>query len=139
MKNGVGVTLIIILIGSILHLSVSRHFCEGKLVASKISLSGNPAECGMKSSKCNSPFSGTKFEIHCCSNIVNTLEIADYYFPSFSAISEYYQYMMYYLYNPSDYQLFASDYDSSCHANHDPPGELLSSDIRLPMICVFRF
>jgi hypothetical protein len=139
MKKGVGVILIIILIGSILHLSVSRHFCEGKLVASKISLSGNPADCGMRSSGCNSPFSGAKFDIRCCNNIVNSLVITGCYLPSFSGISEYYQYVMYYLYNPSDYQLFASADHDSGYADHDPPGELISSSVRLPMICVFRF
>src|SRR5665647_2340334 len=70
MKKGISILLVVLMLAAMLHLSVAIHYCDGKVAASTVSLSGKLAICGMECSEKGLPLPGTNFTKHCCDNIV---------------------------------------------------------------------
>ena len=66
MKKGVSILMALMLILAGLHLSVSSHFCCGKLATVKLTFTGEKAGCGMED-EADSDFpspSGKSFKVH---------------------------------------------------------------------------
>ncbi|MFA5820079.1 MAG: hypothetical protein WC854_12480, partial [Bacteroidales bacterium] len=82
MKKGFSILLIPLILTAMLHLSVATHYCGGKEVASKLSLTGKLANCGMEGSKKELPLSGTNFTKHCCDDVVTFCGTDSNYTPS---------------------------------------------------------
>ena len=121
-----------------LHFSIATHYCGGKIAASKVSLTGKLANCGMESSEKGVPLPGTNFSSHCCDDVVTSCGIDSNYEPSFSFVPESYQY---------NFQVFALPVGLSVNSISDiipsytnvcPPGALMSTNVDLSDICVFR-
>ena len=138
MKKGFSISLSLLMLAAVLHLTVATHYCGGKVAASTISLSGKLASCGMEGSEKELPLSGTNFTTHCCDDIVTLFGMDSKYTPSFSFVPETIQY---------NFQVFAipvvlfvnsiSDIIPS-YTNVSPPGALMSTRVDLSNICVFR-
>lgn len=66
------------------HISVARHYCGGKLVASKISLSGTLATCGMEETDESCPYDhdGDQLDSHCCEDYLTAYSIDNNYTPA---------------------------------------------------------
>jgi len=138
MKKVFSISLSVLMVVAMLHLSVATHYCGGKIAASTVSLSGKLATCGMECSEKGLPLPGTNFTKHCCDDIVTFCGIDSNYTPSFSFVPESYQY---------NFQVFAIPVAlsvNSCtdliplYTNVSPPDELLSTNVDLSDICVFR-
>lgn len=76
-------TVILVLAG-ILNFSVAEHYCRGELVATKVSLTGTLATCGMESSDevCHHGQHGDLFESHCCDDVLTSYGIDNNYTPA---------------------------------------------------------
>lgn len=138
MKKVFSISLSILMLTAVLHLSVATHYCGGKETASVVSLNGKLADCGMEGSEKELPLSGANVTKHCCDDVVTFCGIDSNYTPSFSFIPESYQY---------NYQVFAIPLAlsvNSCtdlipfYPNVSPPGVLMSTNVDLSDICVFR-
>ena len=138
MKKGVSISFALLMLLAMLHLTVATHYCGGKVAASTVSLSGKLATCGMECSEKGLPLPGTNFTKHCCDNIVTFCGIDSNYTPSFSFVPESYQY---------NFQVFAIPVGLSVNSHTDlitldtntsPPGVLLSTNVDLSDICIFR-
>lgn len=138
MKKAVSISLVLVMIAAMLHLSVATHYCGGKEVASKISLTGKLADCGMESSEKNLPLSGINFANHCCDDIVTFCGINNNFAPSFSFLPESYQYNFQVLALPVGLSVNSTKDLIPLYTNVSPPGALMSTSVDLSDICVFR-
>jgi hypothetical protein len=137
-KKGFSIFLSILMLAAILHLSVATHYCGGKQAASRISIAGKLADCGMEGSKDEIPLSGTSLTNHCCENVITFYEIDSNYTPSFSFVPESFQHNFQLLI--PRVKLSARSYTgiNPLYSNTSPPGVLRSTYVDLSGICVFR-
>ena len=72
-----------------LHFSVARHYCHGEMVASKVSLSGALATCGMEDNEgdCRHGHNEDLFDSHCCDDVVTSYFLDNTYTPATKAKS----------------------------------------------------
>jgi len=126
------------MIASVLHFSVATHYCGGQLAASKVSLTGKLASCGMESCEMKFPLQGTHFANHCCDDFVAFFEIDGNYTPSFSFIPDSYQYNFQILCIPAESPVYSCGVVKSLYTTESPPGVLMSTHVDLSDICVFR-
>jgi hypothetical protein len=138
MKKATSISLIILMIAAVLHISLATHYCGGKEVASKISLSGKHANCGMEGSENAESLPGLRFDKHCCDNIVTLCGTDTNFFPSFPFVTETFQYNFQLILIPS--ALTADSFIGLIPVSTDvsPPGALMSTYVDLSDICVFR-
>ena len=138
MKKGVSISLVLLLLTAMLHLTIATHFCGGKVAASKVSLSGKLASCGMECAEKDFPLPGTHFITHCCDDVVTLFGVDSNYAPSFSFVPETFQ---------NDFQVLAIPVALSVNSytnlvplytNVSSPDELMSTSVDLSDICVFR-
>ncbi len=121
-----------------LRFSVAIHYCQGKEFASKLSLTGQLASCGMEDNEMTLPQTGTNFAKHCCDDVVSYIGVNNNYVPSFSFIPEFFQYSFQSLALPSGFSVDCSSYKIHSYTNESPPGALMSANVDLTDICVFR-
>ena len=138
MKKATSISLVILLIAALMHISVAVHYCGGKDVASKISLTGKLANCGMEGSENDLALPGTNFTKHCCEDVVTIFLIDSNYAPSFSFIPDSYQYNFQILSIYAGYPVNSPEVLKSQYTNISPPGALMSTNVDLSDICVFR-
>ena len=123
-----------------LHFSVARHYCRGELVASRISLSGTLATCGMEAGNEECPFGqrGDLIESHCCDDVIASYSIDNNYTPASQATDGF---------TRTKIQVPATAVESTVrfsvilHQNWSdisPPGQLMASSVDLTDIRVFR-
>ena len=138
MKKVFSISLSILLLTALLHISVAVHYCGGNIVDSRVSLSGKLASCGMENEGKELTLPGTYMISHCCDNIVTFCGTDSNYTPSFSFIPETYQY---------NFQVFAIPlaitYNSPAdlipsYTDVSSPGVFRSTSVDLSDICVFR-
>jgi hypothetical protein len=126
------------MVATMLHISVAMHYCEGKEVATTVSLSGKLASCGMKCSEEETPLQGTNFSTNCCDDIVTFCGISSNYSPTYSFITESFQYNFQILAIPVDLSAKSETEFNPIYSNVSPPGALMSTNVDLSDICVFR-
>ena len=138
MKKGVSISFALLMLLAMLHLTVATHYCGGKVAASTVSLSGKLATCGMECSEKGLPLPGTNFTKHCCNDIVTFCGIDSNYIPSFSFLPESYQYNFQVFSIPSGSPVYSIAVLKSLYINVSPPGTLMSTNVDLSDICIFR-
>jgi hypothetical protein len=138
MKKGVSISLVFLIFAAMLHLSVATHYCGGIETSSIVSLTGKLANCGMERSQNEVPSSGTNFDKHCCDDVVTFCGTDSNYTPSFSFVPESYQYNFQVFSIPADFSVNYAAVLKSIYTNLSPPGPLMSTNVDLSDICVFR-
>jgi hypothetical protein len=138
MKKGVSISLVLLLLAAMLNISVATHYCGGKAVASKVSLTGKLANCGMEGSEKKLPLSGTSFTTHCCDNVLTSCRIDNNYTPSFFYIQDIYQYNFQIFSTHPASPVYAPVILKSLYTDVNPPGVLRFTNVDLSSICVFR-
>lgn len=78
MKKATGIFLVLLILGSGMHISLAVHFCGGMNAGAKISFSGKTASCGM-TEKENGVGISVLFKKHCCENVVRSLVVNPHY------------------------------------------------------------
>jgi hypothetical protein len=138
MKKGISISLLLLMIAAMLHFSVATHFCGGKIAASKVSLTGKLANCGMEAPEKQLPLHGINFSKHCCDNVVIYFVIDNNYIPSFSTAEHSFNHKFQILGIPAGYPVHSIAVSNLIYANASPPGLMMSSYVDLSGICVFR-
>jgi hypothetical protein len=138
MKKITSISLVILLIGALLHISVATHYCGGKNIGSRVSVTGKLASCGMEGSENLLPYSGYNLSNHCCDNVIKFCGTDRNYVPSFYSVQESFQ---------NNYQICTIPVEISGNSfsgsipiitDVSPPGALMSTSVDLSDICVFR-
>lgn len=138
MKKSVSISLTFLLIITLFHFSVATHYCGGTIAATRISLSGKLASCGMEKDEDNSPLTGTYFVNHCCNNQIAYFGITNNYQPAFSYVPEVYRDHFKVLSISGGINLQSAFLTKSICTNVSPPGESASNNVDLSDICVYR-
>jgi hypothetical protein len=138
MKRAISILLVFLMLTALLHLSVATHYCGGNIAASKISLSGKLASCGMEEGDKGLPFAGLIFARHCCENALATYGINSIFFPSFSSVPESHSKLFQVFIVPVKQALNSTSPIKSICTNLSPPGAFASSTVDLANICVYR-
>jgi len=138
MKKGISISLSILMLLGIVHFSVATHFCNEMEVTSKISISGKLASCGMEETTESYPPHEVRITSHCCDDVVSFYGIDSNYTPSFSAIPEFFQDIFQIYRIPDGLPVISSVTLNSLYTSVSPPGVLMSTNVDLSDICVFR-
>ena len=138
MKKGTSISLVILLIAAMLHISIATHYCGGKNMASRVSLTGRLARCGMESSEKAVPFSGYNFINHCCDDLVTFCGTDTNYIPSFSFVPESFQNNFQICAIPAEFTGYSFSGLNPLYTDVSPPGVLMYTSVDLCDICVFR-
>jgi hypothetical protein len=83
MKRLISIPMLVLILFSGINIDIASHFCGGRLAATKISLTGELASCGME----DHPFLNTpngSITTHCCDNVISSLTVSPNYVPSVS-------------------------------------------------------
>ena len=138
MKKAVSISLTLLMLIAVLHFSIATHYCGGYVAASKISLSGKLATCGMEDGDFDMPQTGTSYHTHCCDNVLTYFGINNNYFPSFTFIPESYN---------NDFQVFSIPISLAINSISsfkiintivNPPGDSDIKSVDLSAICIYR-
>ena len=138
MKKLISISLTFLLFTALFHFSIATHYCGGSIAATKISLTGKFASCGMGNDKDCTPLSGIYFVSHCCENHLAYCGVTNNYHPTFSYVPEVYRDHFTALSIPEGTPIqFVTLINPNC-TNVSPPGELVSNHVDLSDICVYR-
>lgn len=138
MRKGLSILLLLLMLSAMLHLTLATHYCGGKLASSKVSLTGKLANCGMEDSKKDLPIPGTNFTKHCCDDAVIFCGTDNNYIPSFSCAPESCQYNFHLFTLSARFSVHTFLIFKTLYTNISPPDELMSTDVDLSEVCVFR-
>ena len=140
MKKVFSILTVILLIAAMLHISVARHYCGGELAASKLSLSGDLANCGMEGTEESCPLKspGDHLKSHCCEDVVTYYSIDNNYTQSPTITTEISRFTTQ-VSEPS-FTSSVKFYNRSSHIFTDvsPPAFPMITAVDLTDICVFR-
>lgn len=138
MKKVISISLLLVALTALLHLSLATHYCGGNKVSSIISLTGKLATCGMEDQETGIPLTGNIFTSHCCDNELVFFGVTGNYFPSYYSLPESYRNNVQII-NLSPETVYCPDFLPRCiRTNMGPPDSFLSSDVDLSGICVYR-
>ena len=138
MKKVISISLSLLMVAAMFHISVAMHYCGGEEVATVVSVTGKLATCGMESSENELPLNGTNLNNHCCEDIVTTYGINNYYSPSYSFVPVSFQYNFQVLAVPLELSAKSQTVYNPLYSILSPPGTLMSTNVDLSDICVFR-
>lgn len=138
MKKGVSILFAIVILLSGAQFSIATHFCGGRVVETIVSLSGKLASCGMEGTEESCPVPGHHLKTHCCDDVVTLCSIDNNYAPSFSVLPESYKSYLQVFGMPVSSTIHSAEVLKSLYTNESPPADLLSTNVDLSDICVFR-
>ena len=138
MKKVFSILTVILVLTAMLHISVTRHYCGGEIAASKISLSGKLATCGMEGTEDSCPLPGDHLKSHCCDDVVSVYSTDNIFTPAYSFLPEAFKINIQLLGLSSVLPFHYPDLITSFYTNVSPPGALMSTNVDLSDICVFR-
>jgi hypothetical protein len=134
MKKAFSIVFALTLLLSGLHVTISTHFCEGKIASHKISLSGKSASCGMEKDEDNCPFSLPQLSGSCCTDhviIAGTSNIFTKTYP----IRKYQNEVIQPLTIRNNSQIPSVSYQF-LYTGYNPPGIFGSNSVSLENICI---
>jgi hypothetical protein len=137
-KKITSISLSILILAGIMHMSVDMHFCGGKKVAAKMSFTGQLANCGMENSDNPLQSSGTNISKHCCEDKLTIIGTDTNYTPTIYSGPQVYQLVFQYIAIQPDFLYHANTKLRILYANVSPPGVLSSTRVDLSDICTLR-
>ncbi len=138
MKKGVSILFAFVMIATMFHFSVATHYCGGNIAASKVSLTGKLASCGMEDPQKQLPPHGIYFSKHCCEDVVSSYSTDNNYRPSFFNIPESDQFNFQVSVLPTGHAVSPSIVSKSQFSDESSPGVMISTNVYLSEVCVFR-
>lgn len=118
--------------------NIAIHYCGGTIAATKVSLSGKLASCGMENSKEVSYSGESHLTSHCCDNKVTCVGIINNYTPPVSILQENLQILYNVVYLPVSHLFYPNTSTSVFYTSISPPGRFAVTSVNLDDICVSR-
>jgi hypothetical protein len=138
MRKAFSILFVLIVTLTATHITVATHLCGGEIAATKVSLSGKLATCGMEGTEESCPSSGNQFSNYCCDNQVTTIGIITNFTTPVSLTQEIIQNNDQLFYVPVSELFHSISANNITYTSFNPPGRFLTSSVRLSDICVFR-
>jgi hypothetical protein len=138
MKKGISISLSLLMLTAVMHLSVAIHYCGGIEVATRVSVTGKLANCGMGVSYEKTPQGGLNFNTHCCDDLVTFCGTDSNYTPTYLFALDSFQHNFQFLILPPRLSGYSNTDLIPLYTNVYPPGLMMSTNVDLSDICVFR-
>ena len=138
MKKVISISLTCLMLLALLHFSLATHYCMGSIAASKISLSGQLATCGMENDENVQSQPGSYFHSHCCDNQLVYCGINSNYFPTFTFVPESYNNDFHVFSMPIILAINSISSFKNINTTVNPPGVSAINSVDLSAICVYR-
>ncbi|HBC80189.1 MAG TPA: hypothetical protein DEO60_06870 [Bacteroidales bacterium] len=138
MKKGASILFAFVIIAAMFRFSVAIHYCGGHIAASKISLTGKLASCGMEDSQKKSTPPGIFFSRHCCEDAVTSFSTDNNYVPSFFNVTPPVQIDFQTAGLSSESTISLAEVFKIQYSDKSPPGAIMSTNVDLSEICIFR-
>jgi hypothetical protein len=137
MKTILSIPLIILILFTGVSVKFATHYCGGYVAATKVSLTGELATCGMESGSESKTLQQTLGN-HCCDNTLSAYSICNNYFASSFNIEVPGQLVTNLLLSPYGY---LSNYETNFNTSLSeikPPGIYNPNSVDRPVLCIFR-
>jgi hypothetical protein len=121
-----------------MHFTVASHFCGGRVAATKVSLTGKMASCGMESDLKTNNSLKTGLTSHCCDNDISVYSVDNNYMPSVFHFKEVAQHVLHAFYISGVFSFRADSPLLTKLINISPPCHYLTSAVCMADICIFR-
>jgi hypothetical protein len=138
MKKITSIFLTFLMLAALFHFSIATHYCGGTIAATKISLSGKLASCGMESDRNTTLLPGLNFVSHCCENSLTFCGVVNNYQPTFSYLPEVYRDQIRLICIPEIIITYSPSPVKPICTNTSPPGKLSFNSVDISDICVYR-
>jgi hypothetical protein len=137
-KKGTSILLVLLMIATMFHFSVAKHYCGGHLAASKVSLTRELASCGMEGSQKQLPLPGIYFSKHCCEDVLISYSTDNNYIPPVFNIPATVEFNFPISGLQSESTVTLAPVFKLQYSDKSPPGAMMSTNVDLSDICVFR-
>jgi len=137
MRKILSIPLIILILFTGVSVKIATHYCGGNVAATKISLTGEFASCGM-TTDFESYSQQQTITHHCCDNTLSAYSICNTYFASTYDEIINGQVATDNILNPIDYILDNKIIINITNNQCKPPGSFNPNSVDRPVICIFR-
>ena len=128
----------VLILFSGININIASHYCGGRLAATKVSLIGEAATCGMEEHPvADTPYGSiTK---HCCDNVLTSISMGLNYVPSANiSLSDNGPVLNHLYIAPVDVYKSQEKILSYLIDIKRPPGLFNPNDVEQPSICIFQ-
>lgn len=133
MRKVFSILLIVQVLFSGITFNLARHYCEGSVIDTKVSLSDELAGCGMENS--NNHSTGQVFSNKCCEDVISDLTLNNTYLQSTFALENVNLPFIGDLILPTETGPLVSV--SFTNINSRPPGAI-PNEVDREVICIYR-
>ncbi len=137
MKTLISIPLIILILFTGISVKFATHYCGGYVAATKVSLTGELATCGMERPSDNNSLQDT-YNNNCCDDITSAYSICNNYISSSYFVNDPGQQVTYVIDVPADYMSNQEIIINTSNNNIKPPGTNYPNSVTLPALCIFR-
>ena len=138
MKKLISIPLLVLILFSGININIASHYCGGRLAGTKVSLTGEPATCGME----ENPVTDTPYGAitkHCCDNVISSFSFGVNYAPSANLfIPDNGPELHSFYIAPQDPFNYHGNLLSNLYCIIRPPGSFIPNDVEQQSICIFR-
>jgi hypothetical protein len=138
MKKIISIQLLLLILFTGINVNIASHFCGGHFRATKVSLNGDLASCGMEESReVSSPQDLLKN--HCCEDVLSSFCINPHYIPSDLSYVHDYGMELIHIFILSDRVNTSRELSINADSGDKrPPGFFYPASVEQPIICIFR-
>jgi len=138
MKKVFAIPFALLILLSGMHFTVATHYCGGKIAATKVSISGKEASCGMTSDEKSKTSSETNLASHCCENEFSVYSVDNNYSPSAFHFKEITQNILHEFLIPEGFSFHPALPSLTNFTNVSPPDNYSANAVSIADICIFR-
>jgi len=131
------IPLIMLILFSGITVNFATHYCGGSVAATKVSLNGELATCGMENNATDNNSTGDFYSSHCCDDVTAFYSLNCNYIPSFSFVIVLSLQNHFLTERPVDIAFNNTPIISSCETIR-PPGTNNPNSVDRPVLCVFQ-
>jgi hypothetical protein len=132
----IAVAFLLLLTG--MHVTIASHFCDGELAATKVSITGGKASCGMVQNEISNTSNETSFSSNCCRNETSVYNVDENYSTSEFHYKKIAQHILHIFYIPEGYPGNTSNLQNTLLTNVSPPDKNMANSVSMADICIFR-
>lgn len=136
MKTVLSIPLIVLIVFSGISISFASHYCGGSVAATRVSLTGELATCGMEKPSINHSFLNI-YTNKCCEDVVTAYSVSNNYVYSSSLICDPCKHIIPIMFMPRRDQISLKLFHKSSDTNVRPPGISIRNMISQPVLCIF--
>lgn len=137
MKTIASIPLILLILFTGTNVKFATHYCGGSVAATKISLNGELATCGMEHST-HSKSLQQVFTRECCEDYTTSYSFCGNYFPTVYSTNEVYKHVISVIDTPPVNHDFQEYIPNQSFTSIRPPGTYSPNSVSQPSLCIFR-